>query len=151
MISGELVQFPPGRWLSGIGFAASGAMERPRYVLVVESTANCAEELRRHHFEVLAFGDAEAAFHAATSADAVVVHLTATDDAEPGTTLVRRLQGNIVTRHLPILIAITGRPDRADTVPVQTFGGALLVLTNATCDGVAAVLGDLLELERHQT
>jgi DNA-binding response OmpR family regulator len=126
-------------------------MDRTNHVLVVESATKCAEELRRHHFEVLAFTDPEAAFHAATSVDAVVVHLTATDDADPRTTLVRRLQRDVTTQHLPILIAITGRPDRADTVPVQTFGGALIVLTNATCDGVAAVLHDLLDVERHHT
>ena len=126
-------------------------MEGPYRVLVVESSTPCADELRRHQFEVLAFGDADAAFHAATGADAVVVHLTATDDADPRTTLVRRLQTSMATRHLPVLIAITGRPDRADTVPVQTFGGALIVLTNATCDGVAAILTDLLNVERHGT
>ena len=123
-------------------------MDAPRHVLVVESTMSCAEELRRHHFRVVAFADVEAAFYAATSVDAVVVHLDASDDADPRTALVRRLQSNVATRHLPILIAITGRPNRADTVPVQRFGGALMVLTNAKCEGVAAVLDELLHLER---
>ena len=109
---------------------------------------SCAEELRRHHFRVVAFADVEAAFYAASSVDAVVVHLDASDDADPRTALVRRLQSNLTTRHLPIVIAITGRPNRADTVPVQKFGGALIVLTNARCEGVAAVLDDLLDVER---
>jgi DNA-binding response OmpR family regulator len=126
-------------------------MEGAYRVLVVESATPCADELRRHHFEVLAIGDADAAFHAATSVDAVVIHLTANDDADPRTTLVRRLQTSIATRHLPVLIAITARPDRAETVAVQTFGGALIVLTNATCDGVAGLLADLLKEERHHT
>ena len=109
---------------------------------------SCADELRRHHFQVVAFADVDAAFYAATSVDAVVVHLDASDDADPRTEFVRRLQGSVATRHLPILIAITGRPNRADTVPVQRFGGALMVLTNAKCEGVAAVLDELLHLER---
>jgi hypothetical protein len=126
-------------------------MEGPYRILVVESATPCADELRRHHFDVLAIGDADAAFHAATGVDAVVVHFTATDDADPRTALVRRLQTSVATRHLPVMIAITGKPDRADTVPVQTFGGTLIVLTNATCDGVATVLRDLLKVERHRT
>ena len=126
-------------------------MEGAYRVLVVESATPCADELRRHYFEVLPFTDADAAFHAATGADAVVVHLTASDDADPRTTLVRRLQTSIATRHLPVMIAITARPDRADSVAVQSFGGALIVLTNATCDGVAALLTDLLKVERHHT
>jgi DNA-binding response OmpR family regulator len=117
-------------------------------VLVVESMMSCADELRRHHFQVVAFADVDAAFYAATSVDAVVVHLDASDDADPRTEFVRRLQSSVATRHLPILIAITGRPNRADTVPVQRFGGALIVLTNAKCEGVAAVLDELLHLER---
>lgn len=124
-------------------------MVGPRHVLVVESALNCAEELRRYDFRVLASSDVDAAFHAATSVDAVVVHLDASDDADPRTALVRRLQTSVATRHLPILIAITGRPERPDTVPVQKFGGALIVLTNAKCDGVAAVLEDLLKVERN--
>jgi hypothetical protein len=123
-------------------------MDAPRHVLVVESASNCTDELRRHHFHVVAFADAEAAFYVATSVDAVIVHLDAADNPDPQTALVRRLQGNVTTRHLPIVIAITGRPDRVDTVPVQRFGGALIVLTNAKCEGVAAVLEELLHVER---
>jgi DNA-binding response OmpR family regulator len=123
-------------------------MDAPRHVLVVESAMSCAEELRRHHFRVSSFADVEAAFHAATSVDAVVVHVDASDDADPRTALVRRLQTSMATRHLPIVIAITGRPNRADTVPVQRFGGALIVLTNSKCEGMAAVLDDLLNLQR---
>jgi hypothetical protein len=124
-------------------------MNGPRHVLVVESLMSCADELRRHDFRVVAFSDAEAAFHAASSSlHAVVVHLDASDDADPRTGLVRRLQMNVATRHLPIVIAITGRSDRPDTVPVQRFGGVLIVLTNAKCEGVAAVLAELLDLER---
>jgi DNA-binding NarL/FixJ family response regulator len=123
-------------------------MDAPRHVLVVESTRSCTEELRRHHFHVVAFADAEAAFYAAPSVEAVVIHLDSSDDAEPRTALVRRLQSDVATRYLPIVIAITGRPNRPDTVPVQRFGGALIVLTNAQCEGVAAVLEELLHLER---
>jgi DNA-binding response OmpR family regulator len=123
-------------------------MDAPRHVLVVESAMSCAEELRRHRFRVVTFADVEAAFHAASSVDAVVVHLDASDDADPRTALVRRLQASVATRHLPIVIAITGRPNRPDTVPVQKFGGALIVLTNAKCEGVADVLDELLDLER---
>jgi hypothetical protein len=123
-------------------------MDGPRHVLVVESWMRCADELRRHDFRVLASSDVEAAFHAAGSVDAVVIHLDASDDADPRTGLVRRLQMNVTTRHLPIVIAITGRPNRPDTVPVQRFGGALIVLTNAKCEGVAAVLDEFLDLER---
>jgi DNA-binding response OmpR family regulator len=123
-------------------------MDTPRHVLVVESATSCTDELRSHHFHVVAFADVEAAFYAATSVDAVIVHLDATDDADPRTAFVRRLQSNVATRHLPIVIAITGRPNRPDTVPVQRFGGALMVLTNAKCEGVAAVLEELLHLER---
>jgi DNA-binding NarL/FixJ family response regulator len=126
-------------------------MDAPRYVLVVESTTKCAEELRRHDFHVLESSDPDAAFHAATTVDAVVLHMDASDDADPKTSLVRRLQTSVATRHLPIVIAITGRPNRPDTVPVQKFGGALIVLTNARCEGVAAVLNDLLNVERHGT
>jgi hypothetical protein len=97
---------------------------------------------------VVSFADLEAAFHAASSVDAVVVHLDASDDADPRTGLVRRLQTHVATRHLPIVIAITGRPNRADTVAVQRFGGALIVLTNAKCEGVAAVLDEFLDVER---
>ena len=124
------------------------SMEAPRHVLVVESGRSCAEELKRHQFRVAPFADVNAAFHAATSVDAVVVHLYASDDADPRTGLVRRLQASVATRHLPIVIAITGRPNRTDTVPVQRFGGALIVLTNAKCEGVAAVLDEFLDLER---
>jgi PleD family two-component response regulator len=123
-------------------------MDAPRHVLVVESAMSCAEELRRHHFRVSSFADVEAAFDAATSVAAVVVHVDASDDADPRTALVRRLQTTVATRHLPIVIAITGRPNRPDTVPVQRFGGALIVLTNSRCEGVAAVLDDLLNLQR---
>jgi len=123
-------------------------MEAPQHVLVVESAMSCAEELRRHQFRVVSFADIEAAFHAASSVDAVVVHLDASDDADPRTALVRRLQTSVTTRHLPIVIAITGRPNRPDTAPVQRLGGALIVLTNAKCEGLAAVLNDLLHLER---
>jgi PleD family two-component response regulator len=126
-------------------------MDIPRHVLVVESSATCAEELRRHAFHVIEVSDPDAAFHAATTVDAVVVHVDASDDADPRTALVKRLQTSIATRHVPILIAITGRPNRPDTVAVQRFGGALIVLTNARCVGVAAVLDDLLNLERHRT
>ena len=132
----------------GLLVAPDHPMDAPRHVLVVESAMSCAEELRRHHFRVVAFADVEAAFYAASSVDAVVVHVDASDDADPRTALVRRLQSNLTTRHLPIVIAITGRPNRADTVPVQKFGGALIVLTNARCEGVAAVLDDLLDVER---
>jgi hypothetical protein len=123
-------------------------MDRPRHVLVVESATSCAEELRRHHFNVVSHGDIETAFHAASSVDAVVVHLDASDDADPRTGLVRRLQTHVATSHLPIVIAIMGRPNRADTVAVQKFGGALIVLTNAKCEGVAAVLDEFLDVER---
>ena len=123
-------------------------MDTPRHVLVVESERSCTEELRRHHFHVVPFADTEAAFYAAPSVEAVVIHLDASDDAEPRTALVRRLQSDVATRYLPIVIAITGRPNRPDTVPVQRFGGALIVLTNAKCEGVAAVLEELLHLER---
>ncbi len=123
-------------------------MEGPRHVLVVESWMSCADELRQHHFRVVAYSDVEAAFHAASRVDAVVVHLDAADDADPRTGLVRRLQMDVTRRHIPIVIAITGRPDRPDTVPVQRFGGALIVLTNAKCEGVAAVLDELLDLGR---
>ena len=123
-------------------------MDTPRHVLVVESATSCTDELRRHNFHVVAFADVEAAFYAATSVDAVIVHLNASDDAEPRTAFVRRLQSNVATRHLPIVIAITGRPNRPNTVPVQRFGGALMVLTNAKCEGVAAVLEELLDVER---
>ena len=123
-------------------------MDAPRHVLVIESATSCAEELRRHHFHVVAFADPEAAFYAARSVSAVVIHLDASDDADPRTALVRRLQTDVATRYLPIVIAITGRPNRPDTVPVQRFGGALMVLTNAKCEGVAAVLEELLDVER---
>ena len=36
-------------------------MDAPRHVLVVESTMSCADELRRHHFRVVALADVEAA------------------------------------------------------------------------------------------
>ena len=62
-------------------------MDGLHHVLVVESTVNCAEELRRYNFRVLSFSDTEAAFHAATSVDAVVVHLDASDNADPAFTL----------------------------------------------------------------
>lgn len=122
-------------------------MDAPRHVLVVESATTCTEELRRHRFHVVAFADPEAAFYAARSVAAVVIHLDESDDADPLTALVRRLQTDVTTRYLPIVIAITGRPNRPDTVPVQRFGGALMVLTNAKCEGVAAVLEELLHLE----
>ncbi len=126
-------------------------MDAPRYVLVVGSSTKCAEELRRHAFHVLESSDPDAAFHSATTVDAVVLHMDASDDVDPKTSLVRRLQTSVTTRHIPIVIAITGRPNRPDTVTVQRFGGALIVLTNARCEGVAAVLDDLLNVERHRT
>jgi DNA-binding response OmpR family regulator len=126
-------------------------MEAARRVLVIESATSCQTELAQHGFRVLAFTDLDAAFYAATSVDAVVVHLDASDDADPRTTLVRRLQTHVATRHLPIVIAITGRPQRPDTVPVQQFGGALIVLTNAKCEGMAAVVDEHMGLARHQT
>jgi hypothetical protein len=123
-------------------------MDAPRHVLVVESGTSCAEELRHHHFLVVTCADDDSAFRAASAVDAVLVHLDAFDDAEPRTAFIRRVQTNVATRQIPVVIAITGRPDRPDTVPVQRFGGALIVLTNARCEGVAAVLDELLDVQR---
>ena len=118
--------------------------------MVVETGTGCSRELRRHGFHVLAMPDTNAAFHTATTVDGIVIHVDASEDADDRTTLARRLQASVATRHVPIVIAITGRPDRRDTVAVQKFGGALIVVTNTRFEGVAAIIHDLLDLERPQ-
>ena len=126
-------------------------MDGLRQLMVVETGTGCSKELRGHGFHVLAMADTEAAFHTATTVDAFVILVDASDVGDERTTLVRRLQAGVATRHLPILIAITGRPNRRDTVAVQKFGGALIVLTNARFEGVAAIVRDLLEMGRPET
>ena len=125
-------------------------MDGLRQVMVVETGTGCSTELRAHGFRVLAMSDTEAAFHTATTVDAIVVHVDASEDADERTMLVRRLQAGVATRHVPIVIAITGRPDRRDTVAVQKFGGALIVLTNPQFEGIAAIVRDLLDMGRPQ-
>jgi PleD family two-component response regulator len=125
-------------------------MEGFRRLMVVETGTGCSRELRCHGFDVLAMPDTNAAFHTATTVDGIVIHVDASEDADDRTTLVRRLQASVATRHVPIVIAITGRPDRRDTVAVQKFGGALIVVTNAQFEGVAAIVDDLLDIGRSQ-
>jgi hypothetical protein len=119
--------------------------------MVVETGTGCAGELRRSGFGVLPMPDTDAAFHTASTVDAIVVHVDAAEDADARTTLVRRLQSNVATRHVPVVIAITGRADRRNTVAVQKFGGALIVVTSARFEGIAAIIHDLLDIGRPQT
>jgi PleD family two-component response regulator len=126
-------------------------MHGVRQVMVVETAMDCTEELRRHGFRVLSVSDVDAAFHTATTVDAIVIHVDASEDAVARTTLVRRLEASVATRRVPMVIAIAGRSDRRDSVAVQKFGGALIVLTNAHFEGVAAIVNDLLDMERPQT